>query len=118
MCLNAVTRLLEEHLPAYQTIKGHSEFEKYFIPNHYHPSYYWNYHTYTYLGHTLLVVFINYTCEKYSMVPQANKVVNTHTYEISGWKILSKLIHSQHPHIGGMNYDVRYELGTMVFKNG
>ena len=32
MCRNAVTRLLEDLLPVYQSIKRHSEFEEYFFP--------------------------------------------------------------------------------------
>ena len=51
MYLNLVTRLLEYLLPAYQSIKRHSEFEEYFLPDHYHPSYSWNSYTYISLGH-------------------------------------------------------------------
>ena len=54
MCLNAVTRPLEDLLPAYQYIKIHSDFERYFVPDYEHPSYYWNAHIYNYLGHALL----------------------------------------------------------------
>ena len=117
MYLNVVIRLLEDLLTAYHSIKRHSEFEEYFIPDHDHPSYYWNDHTYTYLGYLLLVAFTNDTCVKYFMTPQAYKVVNIHTYKILGWTILSRIIHSQHPHIGGMNDDVQYELGTMALNN-
>ena len=39
MCLNAVTRLLEEILPGNQSIKRHSEFAEYFIPDRDHPSF-------------------------------------------------------------------------------
>ena len=117
MCLNTVTRLLEDLLPAYQSIKRHSGFEEYFIPDHDHPSYYWNAHTYTYLGHSLLVIFTNDTCVKSSMSPQSHKVVNTHTYEISRWKSLSRLLYSRDPHIGGLNCDVQYDLAAMEFKN-
>ena len=42
MFLNAVARLREDLLPAYKSIKIHSEFEEYFVPDHNHPSYYWN----------------------------------------------------------------------------
>ena len=52
------------------------------------------------------------------MTPQAQKVVNTHTYEISGWTIISRLLHSRYPLIVGMNGDVQYGLCTMAFKNG
>ena len=51
MCFNAVTRLLEDLLPDYQSIKRHSGFEEYFIPYFDHPSYSWNVQIYTYLGH-------------------------------------------------------------------
>ena len=51
MCLHAVTRLLEDLLPDYQSIKRHSGFEEYFIPYFDHPSYSWNVQIYTYLGH-------------------------------------------------------------------
>ena len=51
MCLNAVTRIREELLPAYQSIKSHSDFEEYFIPDRDHPSYYFNVQIYTSLGH-------------------------------------------------------------------
>ena len=52
------------------------------------------------------------------MVPQANKVVNTNAHESSGWKILSILIHSCPPHIGGINGDVQSDLATLASKNG
>ena len=39
MCLNEVTRLLEDLLPSYKSIKIHSEFEEYFAPDRDHPSY-------------------------------------------------------------------------------
>ena len=51
MSLNAVTRLLEDLLPGYQSIKIHSEFEEYFVLDRDNPSYSWNEKTYTYLGH-------------------------------------------------------------------
>ena len=40
--LNSVNICLEDHFPAYQSIKRHSEFEEYFVPDRDHPSYYWN----------------------------------------------------------------------------
>ena len=52
------------------------------------------------------------------MAPQAYKVVSTHAHEISGWTILSRLIHSRAPHLGGMNGDVQSNLSTLAFKNG
>ena len=52
------------------------------------------------------------------MAPQAYKVVSTHAHEISGWTILSRLLHSRAPHIGGINGDVQSDLSTLAFKNG
>ena len=52
------------------------------------------------------------------MAPQACKIVSTPAHEISGWTILSRLIHSHAPHIGGMNGDVQYDLATLAFSNG
>ena len=47
------------------------------------------------------------------MEHQAYKVVNTHAHEISGWKILSRLLHTHAPHVGGMNGDVKFDLATL-----
>ena len=116
-CINAVTRLREDLFPDYQSTKIQSEFKEYFIPDRSHPYYYWNAHTYTFLGHLQLVALNNYTCEKYSMATQAYKVVNTHANEISGWTILSRLLHVRAPNIGGMNGDVQYYLETLELKN-
>ena len=52
------------------------------------------------------------------MAPQVYKVVSTNDNEISGWTILSRLIHSRAHHLGGMNGDVQYDLATLAFKNG
>ena len=60
----------------------------------------------------------NDTCVKSSMSPQAYKVVIPHAYEIPGWKILSRLLHSRAPNIGGMNGDVKSDLNNLTFKNG
>ena len=60
----------------------------------------------------------NDTCVKYSMEPQSHKVFRTHTHEISVWTILSIIIHSRAPHIGGMNGDVQSDISTLVFNNG
>ena len=60
----------------------------------------------------------NDTCVKYSMEPQAYKVVITNTHEILGWKILSRLIHLSAPHIVGMNCDVQSDLANLVLNNG
>ena len=78
----------------------------------------WNFQIYTSLGNLLLVEMTNDTCVKSSMTYQAYKVVITRAHEISGWEILSILIHSCAPHIGGINGDVMYDLATLVFKNG
>ena len=51
------------------------------------------------------------------MAHQAYKVVSTHAHEISGWKILSRLLHSRSPHLRGMNGDVQSDLATLAPKN-
>ena len=51
------------------------------------------------------------------MEPQYCKVVNTHANEISGWKILSRIIHLRAHNIGGMNGDSHSDLSTLEFKN-
>ena len=60
----------------------------------------------------------NDTCVKSSMAPQAYKVGSTNDHEVSRFTILSRLIHSRAPHIGGMNGDVQSDLATLEFKNG
>ena len=67
---------------------------------------------------SLLVGLTNYTYVKSPMAPQDYKVVNTHDHEISGWKILSRLLDERAPHLVGMNGDVQYDLATPEFKNG
>ena len=52
------------------------------------------------------------------MAPQSYKMFSTHAYEISGWNILSRILHSRDPHLGGMNGDVQSDLATLAFKNG
>ena len=52
------------------------------------------------------------------MASQAYKVFSTHDIEISVWTILSKLLHSGAPNLGGMNGDVHSDLATLTFKNG
>ena len=59
----------------------------------------------------------NDTCVKYYMAPQAYKVVSTYAHEILGWTILSRLIHSHSPHLGGMNGYVQSDLATLAFNN-
>ena len=116
--LNTVTRLLEDLLTSYHSIKSHPEFSEYFIPYRDHLSYYWNVQIYTSLVHSVLVAMTNDTCVKYFMAPQSYNFFSTHSHEISGWKILSRLLHLHSPHIGGMNGDVQYYLATLDFKNG
>ena len=78
----------------------------------------WNQQVYDSLGHSLLVEMTKDTCVKSSMAPQACKIVSTHAHEISGWTILSRLLHSLAPHLGGMNVYVQYDLATLAFRNG
>ena len=59
----------------------------------------------------------NSTCVKYSMSSQAYKVLRTHAHEISVWIILSRLLHSRTPNLGGINGVVQSDLSTLVFKN-
>ena len=116
-CINAVTRIQEDLLPGYQFMERHSEFAEYFIPDRDHPSYSWNVQVYTSLGHSLLVAMTNYTCVKFCMAPQAYKIFSTHAHEISGWNILSIILHSCAPQLGGMHGDVKSDLATLAFKN-
>ena len=52
------------------------------------------------------------------MAPESYKVVNTHDHEISVWTILSRLIHSRAPNLGGMNSYVQSDLANLAFNNG
>ena len=52
------------------------------------------------------------------MAPQAYKFFITHAHDISGWNILSRIIHSCAPYLGGMSGDVQSDLATLAFKNG
>ena len=58
----------------------------------------------------------NDTCVKYSITLQDYKVVITHAHEISGFTILSRLLHSRANHLVGMNGDVQSDLATLAFK--
>ena len=49
------------------------------------------------------------------MAPHYYKVVNAYAHEISGWTILSILLHVLTPHSGGMNGDIQYDLSTLTF---
>ena len=51
------------------------------------------------------------------MAPQYYKVVNTHAHEISGWTILSRLLHARAPHLGVMNGDAQSGLAILAFNN-
>ena len=115
--INAVTRLQEDLLSSYRSIKRHSDFSEYFIPDCDHPFYSWNVYIYTSLEQSLLVAMTNYTCVKSAMSPQAYKVISTHYHEISGWNILSRLLHSCAPHIGGINGGVQSDIATLEFNN-
>ena len=64
MSLNTVTRLRKYLLHYYRSIKRHSRFEEYFIPDRDHPSYSWNVQIYTSLGHSLLVIATNSECPR------------------------------------------------------
>ena len=94
------------------------EFKECFVPDRNHISYSWNLQVYTSLGHSLLVAMTNDTSVKSSMAPQAYKVVSTHAHEISGWTILSRILYSRAPHLGGMNGYVKSDLATLAFRNG
>ena len=63
------------------------------------------------------MVIKNDTCVRSSMAPQAYNFVIAHAHEISGWKFLSRIIHSRAPNIGGVNGDVQSDLATLAFKN-
>ena len=52
------------------------------------------------------------------MVPQSYKVVNTHSHEISGRNILSRLLHARTPHLGGNNSGFRSDLAALPLNNG
>ena len=52
------------------------------------------------------------------MASQAYKAVNIHDNEISGWTILSRLLHAHALLLVGMDGDVQSYIDTMVFKNG
>ena len=117
MYLNAVTRLREDLIPRYQSIKRYSQYGEYIIPDPNHPSCFWNVQIYTFLGHSLLVVITNDICVKYSMAHQSYKVVITYVHEISGWTIMSGLLNSRATHLGGMNCDVQSDLAMLAFNN-
>ena len=51
------------------------------------------------------------------MAPEAYKAVNTHAYEISVCKYISRLLHACVPDVGGMNGGVRSYLATLELNN-
>ena len=81
-------------------------------------SIYHNDYTYNYLGNSLLEEITDDICVKPSMASHSYKVVNTNSYEISGWTILSRLLHSRTPNFGGMNGDFQSDITTLVFNGG
>ena len=66
----------------------------------------------------MLAAITNDTCVKSSISSKAYKVVSPHAHEMSGWKKLSRLIHSRSPHIEGINGDAKSDLFILVLKNG
>ena len=60
----------------------------------------------------------NDTCVKSLMKPQAYKFVRTRAHDISVCTLLSRLIHSRAPHLGGMSGDIQSDISTLAFKNG
>ena len=51
------------------------------------------------------------------MATLAYKVVNTDAHENFGQTVLSRLLHTRAPHLGGTNVDVQYDLATLEFKS-
>ena len=72
MSLNAVTRLREQLLPDYLSIKKSTDFKAYIVLDYNHSSYHWNRQVCDSLGHSLLVAMTNDTFVKSSMVPQSD----------------------------------------------
>ena len=70
ICLNVVTKLQEDHLPAYQKIKWHSKFHEKSVPDRYLPSFSCNDQMYTFLDHSFFVDLMNCIYIKYSMETQ------------------------------------------------
>ena len=112
MSLNAVTKLREHLLPDFLSIKQNNDFKEYIVPDSNHVAFKWNRQVYDSIGHSLLVAMTNDTGVKFSMAPQAYKIVSTHAHENSGFIILSRLLNSLAPHLGGMNGDIPSDLAT------
>ena len=51
------------------------------------------------------------------MAPQAYNFVITHDHEITGWKILSMLLHSCTLNIGAMDGNIQSYIATLAFNN-
>ena len=60
----------------------------------------------------------NGACIKYSMAFQAYKVVTAHSHKISGWTILSRLLHTRAPRLVWIIGGVQCDLATLAFKQG
>ena len=60
---------------------------------------------------------INDIFTKSFIAPHTYKVFSTHAHEISEWKVISRLIHSRAPHLGGMNGDFQSDIATLAFNN-
>ena len=118
MCLNTVTGIRKYLFPVYQSIKRYSDFEEYFIPDLDHPYYYWNAKISTFLEHLMFATITDDTCVKPSMAPQAYKVFSTRTHEISGRKIISRILHLRASNLGGINGYDQSDLSTLKLKNG
>ena len=118
MSLDAVTRLREQLIPDFFSIKKNDDFKEYIVPDPNHSSYTWNLQVYNFLGQSLLVAMTNDICLKTSVAPQAYKIVSTRAHENSGWIILSRILNSRAPHLGGMNGDIQSGLATLAFRNG
>ena len=69
------------------------------------------------LENSQLVAMSNDTCVEYSMTSQVYEVVGTNSHEVSGWTIISGLLHSLDPNLGGTNGDVQPDLSTMALNN-
>ena len=59
----------------------------------------------------------NKSCVKSSMAPYSYKFFSTHEHEISGWTILSRIIHLRSTNLGSINGDVQSDIATLAFNN-
>ena len=105
-------------LSSYQVITRHTFFHDQFGKDRSQPSYTCNNNNPTEIGSYLLVTLTNETLIKYSIVPQAYKVITNHVNEFSVWIILSRLLHTREPHNGGITDDVQTDLVTLDLKQG